>query len=86
MHYLQSAGTIQNHHSNGNGLTEADTTGMSRFDFVASSSLPYRATLANRHEEHQSQIQLHQQLFQMKTSGKKLLPSGSLQPYLPPYS
>ena len=55
MQYLQSAGTIPGSYQQENGLTEADIGGGSRFDFLASSSLPYRAALGN------NQLRPHQQ-------------------------
>ena len=84
MQYLQSAGTIPSSYQHGNGLSEADLGGPSRYDFVASSSVPYRAALGNNHLIPQQlknnaaiAHQSHQHFplpFQMHQSGRMLEP------------
>ena len=89
MQYLQSAGTIPGSYQQENGLTEADIGGASRYDFLASSSVPYRTALGGNHllhpqQHHRSQNQAlqhsqqNQQHFPMPLamhqSGRKLEP------------
>ena len=48
LHYLQSAGTVGSNYPHGNGLSETDIIGSNnRLDFIASSSMLYRAGLGN---------------------------------------